>query len=306
MVDVDLGADLPSSAILIELDETWSVVGEGAEYYDLHGVLRRRPDGGIDFMETVWQFGGVAVREGRVPVRQYRADSSWRPRRRGRWLVFATVHGPGVVVTAFEGPEADRHSWQRDDLWPDPYRADARWLARSMRSNTASHPEQLAACGYERVAGGPDERYEIWGNAESPGLPMVCRSGQSWSWLHNPGELWQWDATPTVPSSVPDPKSLRRWAPEVEEWRIPAGPVGPFRGESADLLAYHHLRPERGGRLGTEFHSWDHPNPHFHAGPYMIATERECEWVDKNNRNWEGSLTTLKWRKTGEWGVEPD
>ncbi|MEU7906746.1 hypothetical protein [Actinoplanes sp. NPDC049118] len=211
-----------------------------------------------------------------------------------------------MVVTAFEGPEADRHSWQKGDPWPDPYRADARWLARSMRSNTASHPEQLAACGYERVAGGPDERHEIWGNAESPGLPVVCRSDRSWSWLHNPGELWQWDATPTVPPSIPDPIALRRWAPEVEEWRIPAGPAGPFRGEPADLLAYHHLRPEEGGKLGSEFHSWGHPRPHFHAGPYMIAAKRECEWVDENNRDWERSLATLKWRKTGEWGVEPD
>jgi hypothetical protein len=38
----------------------------------------------------------------------------------------------------------------------------------------------------------------------------------------------------------------------------------------------------------------------------MIATKRECARVDKHNRGWERSLATLKWRKTGEWGVEPD
>ncbi|SNY62994.1 hypothetical protein [Paractinoplanes atraurantiacus] len=48
-----------------------------------------------------------------------------------------------------------------------------------------------------------------------------------------------------------------------------------------------------------------HPSPHFHHGPFMVAAERECTAVDRRNRDWRGSLAWLKWRKTGEWGVEP-
>ncbi|XVU29111.1 hypothetical protein ACQPZJ_19230 [Actinoplanes sp. CA-054009] len=298
------GADLPAEGALTKLDATWSVVSSGPDPH-LHCVLRRRAGGGIDLLTRDWSFSAVGVTEGRVPVRGYRADSRWKPRRRGKWLMFATLSGDRVGVVAFEGPETAYAGSTRGDTWPDPDMRDAKRLARSLRSVSASVEEQLAHCGYARRAHSNDGLFEVYGNKQSPGLPQVCRSGERWSFLSPPSELWYWNAALSVPDDVPDRESMRRWAPEAGKWLIPTGPVGPFRGKPADLFAYHHLDPEKGGRLGSEFHRWAHPSPHFHHGPFMVAGKQECTAVDRRNRDWRGSLATLKWRKTGEWGVEP-
>ncbi|XVU27689.1 hypothetical protein ACQPZJ_11820 [Actinoplanes sp. CA-054009] len=300
-----LGVELEADRVVTALDETWAVVTTGPPYHDLQAFLRVRGDGGVDLLDRDLPFGAVTVREGRVPVAGYQADPWWRPRRRGRWLVVATPRGKDVGVMAFDGPESVRPS--RAYSWPAFDRRTARGPARRLRSSGVPVEEQLAGCGYVSVARGADGLFEVYGNTRSPGLPMACRGPDGWHFLKPAGELWLWDPALAEPEDVPGAESRRRWAPEAERWLIPVGPVRAYRGTIYDLRLFHCLRqePEKGGRMGDEFHQWRHPSDHFHHGPYMVATEAECRREDSRNRDWRGSLATLKWRKTGEWDVEP-
>jgi len=230
---------------------------------------------GSDVGGGVLQSGRIAPTSGGAAiVRQHGLQQRWRAGRDGDWLVLLRpeareryrygAHGPGGEELVEVKP--------RRDVQEALARAQERPL-----------PEQLAACGFERVAagpieadtaGGPDGTLEVYaepGRVDRLAVHLVA-SGQVVLLGLEP--LVGWDHR-----RVPRPDGRNPGAGPVH---VPVGlgerPV-PFSGAVADLVVAHLPAVREADRAPGEEgldgdYRWTSPATHFHTadGAFVCAT----------------------------------
>ena len=250
------------------LDGPYALVGRN--WMDRR-VLRDVGGGVLQSARIAPTSGGAAL------VRQHGLQQRWRSTRDGDWLVLLRpdareryrygAHGPGAEELVEVKP--------RRDVQEALAQAQARPL-----------PEQLAACGFERVgaapiapdpAGGPEGELEVYaepGRADRLAVHLVP-TGQVVLVGLEPLVLWNHRLQPRAADGGPGSGSGS--GPVQVPVGLGASPV-PFTGSVADLVVAHLPvtrdadRPP--GEAGTQGdYRWTSPSAHFHTadGTFVCA-----------------------------------